>query len=339
MSREKKISIKEIANISGVSVATVSRVINDNGRFSAETKRKVLKVIEETGYETNYIAKSLRMNKSNTIGILVPDISNTFFSNVVQEIESVLFEDGYATIICNTARSKEKEQAYIKMLKSKMIDGLIVISGFSDFETDDLSESLPVVCIDRKIKLNSHTILIESNHYQGGFDATEELITKGSKNNIILTQHNRLSSTVERLSGFKAAQKKYGLPTTDNSIIAIDMNKNHSRSEAIKSALYPRLATEEGISGIFAINDRLAIEAVRVILNFGLKIPSDVKVVGFDDDPISRYCYPPLTTMQHNVGVIASKACQALVGIIQQSTDPLTSHEVVPVKLIRRETT
>lgn len=101
----KKTSIKDIAKLSGVSVATVSRVINNNGRFSEETRKKILDVIEETGYQMNFSAKSLRMNKSFSVGILVPDISNYFFSDVVQKIEEELFELGYSTIICNTGRN------------------------------------------------------------------------------------------------------------------------------------------------------------------------------------------------------------------------------------------
>jgi LacI family transcriptional regulator len=133
----KKISIKDIAQLSGVSVATVSRVINDNGRFSEETRKKVLDVINETGYQMNYSAKSLRMNKSFSIGILVPDISNYFFSDVVQKIEEILFEHGYSTIICNTARNLAKEDAYLQMLESKGVDGIIVISGAEELDFDN----------------------------------------------------------------------------------------------------------------------------------------------------------------------------------------------------------
>ncbi|CRH21139.1 Transcriptional regulator, LacI family (fragment) [Carnobacterium maltaromaticum] len=135
----KNYSIKDIAEIAGVSVATVSRVINDNGRFSEETRKKVLRIIEETGYKMNYSAKNLRMKKSFTIGILVPDISNSFFSEVVQQLEEILFAKGYSTIICNTSRSSEKELAYLRILEGKGIDGLIVISGAEKFEFDSSS--------------------------------------------------------------------------------------------------------------------------------------------------------------------------------------------------------
>lgn len=175
----KKTSIKDIAKLSGVSVATVSRVINNNGRFSEETRKKILDVIEETGYQMNFSAKSLRMNKSFSVGILVPDISNYFFSDVVQKIEEELFELGYSTIICNTGRNIEKETAYLNMLRSKLVDGIIVISGVDEFvfHYDDI----PYICIDREPLKKEKTIVISSNHYQGAFEATESLINNGCK--------------------------------------------------------------------------------------------------------------------------------------------------------------
>ena len=191
----KKYSLKDIAILSGVSVATVSRVINDNGRFSEETRQKVLKVIEETGYKMNYNAKSLRMNRSFSIGILVPDISNYFFSDVVQKIEEILFDKGYSTIICNTARSQAKETAYLKMLEGKGVDGLVVISGAEAFDFDYSSNEkhIPYICIDREPKTREDTVFISSNHYQGAFEATEELIHVGCKHPLIV-MHDRKST-------------------------------------------------------------------------------------------------------------------------------------------------
>ncbi|MDU6792106.1 MAG: LacI family DNA-binding transcriptional regulator, partial [Anaerococcus sp.] len=129
----KTLTIKDIAELADVSVATVSRVINNNGRFSEETRKKVLDIIEKTGYKTNYMAKSLRTNRSYTIGVIVPDISNYFFFSIVEKVEQIMFERNFTTIICNTDRSIKKEKAYLELLESKKIDGLIVISGAENF--------------------------------------------------------------------------------------------------------------------------------------------------------------------------------------------------------------
>ncbi len=336
---KKNVSIKDIAELSGVSVATVSRVINNNGSFSEETRKKVLKVIEETNYETNNVAKSLRMKKSNTIGILVPDISNSFFANVVQEIESYLFEKGYSTIICNTDRNEEKELAYLRTLESKMIDGLIVISGVREFGMKSMNKNIPLVCIDRKPKDGKNTILIESNHYQGGFIATEEMIAKGSKNIAIIIHRDFLSSSQERLNGYKDALRKNNIKFQEENVINITKKKNLTKTESTKEAVLEKF--REGITydGIFALNDRLAIGAIHAALEIGLKIPEDIKIVGFDNDPISRYCYPALSTINQDNLSLAKQACNSLLNLIDDPHMVVEKHQVIPVNFVERETT
>ena len=127
MKKNKKISIKQIAQLSGVSVATVSRVINNNGRFSEETRQRVLDTIKKYDYTTNMAAKSLRVSKSKTIGVIVPDINNLFFAELVLEIENFFFDEGYSVFICNTGQNETKEKEYFKSLDSKMVDGIICI--------------------------------------------------------------------------------------------------------------------------------------------------------------------------------------------------------------------
>ncbi|MGX7420516.1 LacI family DNA-binding transcriptional regulator [Carnobacterium gallinarum] len=336
---KKTVSIKEIAKLSGVSVATVSRVINNNGRFSEETRKKVLKVIKETNYETNSIAKSLRMRKSNTIGILVPDISNSFFANVVQEIESILFEQGYSTIICNTDRNEEKELAYLRMLEGKMIDGLIVISGVKEFGTATMNKTIPLICIDRKPQDTQNTIIIESNHYQGGFIATEELIKQGCKNIAIIIHRDFLSSSKERLAGYKDALKKNNLAFNPDNVIHIKATGNVSRTEIAKQALVERFKQGEFFDGIFALNDRLAIGAIHAAKEYQLNIPVDLKIVGFDNDPISKYCSPTLSTIKQDNRVIAQQACTSLLLAIDTNYAEIEKHQVIPVSLIVREST
>jgi len=338
MSR-KNISIKEIAKLSGVSVATVSRVINNNGRFSEDTRQKVLNIIEETAYETNNVAKSLRMNKSNAIGILIPDISNSFFASVVQKLESYLFIEGYSTIICNTARSKEKELAYLKTLESRMIDGLFVVSGVEEFENENLINRIPVVCIDRKPKDNQTTVLIQSDNYTGGFIATERLIQRGCKNIALLTHRESISSFKNRRKGFSDALEKHGFDFNAKNFIEINTANYNSSTEATKDTLLEMFKNNLTYDGIFALNDKLAVGAIEAISELGLKIPKDVKVIGFDNDPISKYCYPKLTTIKQDTSELARQSCIALLNLINKNHSIIEKHQLVPVELIVRETT
>ncbi|HAO5848571.1 TPA: LacI family transcriptional regulator, partial [Listeria monocytogenes] len=289
-------SIKDIAKLSGVSVATVSRVINDNGRFSEETREKVLAVIKETNYQMNFSAKSLRMNKSFSVGILVPDISNYFFSSVVQQIEAILFDQGYSTIICNTGRNLDKEMAYLNMLESKMVDGLIVISGADEFgfKYTNAENGIPYVCIDRQPKDKKDTIFISSNHYQGAFEATEALIHAGVKSPVIFMHSRQSSSAKERLKGFQDALKKNNIRyDPDVSKFTVDLQIHNYQKSII--TFVNEVTT---MDGIFAINDNIALELLNLLPTIGKKIPNDIKVIGFDDTPQCNYTVPKLSSVK-----------------------------------------
>lgn len=336
--KKKNISIKEIADLSGVSVATVSRVINNNGRFSEKTKLKVLRVIEATNYETNTVAKSLRMKKSNTVGILVPDISNAFFSALVQKLESHLFEEGYSTIICNTNRSKEKESAYLKTLESKMVDGLIVISGQKEFAQGSVDRRMPVICIDRKPKDGEGIVLIHSDNYQGGVAATEELIRCGCKKIALLANQTAMSSFKYRREGFMDTLRAHQISVDPVHDVEVAPIAGLSQTEAAKATLLEYFRAGVVYDGIFALNDRLAIGAIEAVLDVGLKIPDDIKIVGFDNDPISKYCHPKLTTIKQNTEGLSQKACVALLTLINgKAVDDM--QQVVPIEFIKRGTT
>lgn len=330
----KKTSIKDIAKLSGVSVATVSRVINDNGRFSEETREKVLAVIKETNYQMNFSAKSLRMNKSFSVGILVPDISNYFFSSVVQQIEAILFDQGYSTIICNTGRNLDKEMAYLNMLESKMVDGLIVISGADEFgfKYTNAENGIPYVCIDRQPKDKKDTIFISSNHYQGAFEATEALIHAGVKSPVIFMHSRQSSSAKERLKGFQDALKKNNIRyDPDVSKFTVDLQIHDYQKSII--TFVNEVTT---MDGIFAINDNIALELLNLLPTIGKKIPNDIKVIGFDDTPQCNYTVPKLSSVKQNIPEIAQITVDNLISIIKNPEQQKQITEIVPVELSLR---
>ncbi|MBC2091796.1 LacI family transcriptional regulator [Listeria welshimeri] len=330
----KKTSIKDIAKLSGVSVATVSRVINDNGRFSEETRQKVLAVIKETNYQMNFSAKSLRMNKSFSVGILVPDISNYFFSSVVQQMEAILFEQGYSTIICNTSRNLDKELAYLNMLESKMVDGLIVISGADEFgfNYSNAENGIPYVCIDRQPKDKKDTIFISSNHYQGAFEATEALIHAGAKSPVIFMHSRQSSSAKGRLKGFQDALKKNNIQMDPElSIFTMDLQKPDYQKNI---ATFVQKAKK--MDGIFAINDHIAIELLNFLPTIGKKIPDDIKLIGFDDTPQCNYTVPKLSSVKQNIPEIAQITVDNLISIIKNPEQQKQITEIVPVELSLR---
>lgn len=334
----KKVSIKDIAELSGVSVATVSRVINNNGRFSEETRKKVLDVIEATGYHMNYSAKSLRMNKSFSIGIIVPEISNFFFADIVQKIEEVLFNKGYSTIICTTARNNEKETAYLHMLEGKGVDGIIVISGAEEFsfERSESTKNIPYICIDREPKEKTDTIFISSNHYQGAFEATEALIEAGCRNPVIAMHQRKSPSSAERENGFFDALKKNSLSfdRTQRKLI-VDIY-----SDTFEEDTKDYFDQHQGIDGIFAINDNIGLELVVLLKKMGYQLPEQIKIIGFDDAPQDKYSVPSLSSVTQNMLEIAKVAVEKLLESINNPhNSDIGQSFLIPVSTVLRDST
>lgn len=325
------VSIKEIAKLSGVSIATVSRVINNNGRFSEETRKKVMDTIKETGYQIDHSAKTFRMKKSFSIGIIVPDITNYFFAKVVENIEKELFKEGYSTIICNTARDTEKEMNYIKMLESKMIDGFIIISGAEEFiiNSNNHSKDIPYVCIDREPSDFSNTVFISSNHYEGAQMATSHVLNNGANYPIFVLHKRHSTSSKERLKGFIDIMKSNNINHA-NSILYLDHNDNQSFSNYIK--------TFKPDAIIFA-NDQLALDYIPIINQLKIKIPEDIQIFGFDDIPACKYIQPSLSTIKQDTNKIAKVASESLLNIIQGNNNVKGDIELINVKKIVRAST
>lgn len=323
----KTLTIKDIAELAGVSVATVSRVINNNGRFSEETRKKVLDIIEKTGYKTNYMAKSLRTNKSYTIGVIVPDISNYFFFSIVEKVEQIMFEKNFTTIICNTDRNLKKEKAYLELLESKKIDGLIVISGAENFAFPQ--NEIPYVCIDREPMDKSKTIFISSNHYKGGYMATKELIKRGAKNPCIIYYNDKATYSKNRISGFEAALKDENLKISKYSKL---------KSDPLSIDMDLKKYLKGKVDSIFAINDNVAMDVLLSLNENNINVPDDIQVIGFDDNINDKYMYPSLSTIRQNVDEIAINSVNALIKLMDNEEKPGKSI-TIDVELVLRNST
>ncbi|WP_195543494.1 LacI family DNA-binding transcriptional regulator [Massiliimalia timonensis] len=336
MRNKKKVSIKDIARLSGVSVATVSRVINHNGRFSEETRKRVEAVIEQYHYTTNMAGKSLRESKTNTIGVIVPDITNELFSQIVLELEKFFFEQGFSVLICNTNEETEKEIAYFRILEAKMVAGIVCISGREDLPQSAEEMGIPIVCIDRKPKGKTDVVYVESDHYLGGYIATETLIQKGCEKILILSKQKALSVNTQRLNGYLDALRHYRLPVREELIVPLD--DDSSNFQEARDRIFYMVKKRVPFDGVFATNDWRAYGALVALQQNGIAVPQQVKIVGFDGTSVSEYCYPPITTIQQNKKELALQAAQILLRMIQ-GEPILQKHFVLPVALIERHTT
>lgn len=336
MKKKANLSIKDIASLAGVSTATVSRVLNDNGRFSEKTREKVMTIVKENGYVTNMAAKSLRVSKSKSIGLIVPNINNEWFSAIALEVENYFFKRDYSVFICNTSQDEEKEIAYFKSLDSKMVDGIISISGREEIPTDFINRDIPIVCIDRKPADHSGVYYVESNHYSGGYLATEELIKNGCKRIAIVSRKNSLSVNNQRMLGYLQALKDYNLEIDPDLQILLNTTSNNYES----SIAATEKMIDDGLQfdGVFATNDWRAYGVIMGLANKNISVPEQVKIVGFDDNSIANMLTPKLSSIRQNTKGIAQTASDILMNLMQKTEVQIENKRVIfPVEVIQRE--
>ena len=317
-----------------VSVATVSRVINDNGRFSEETRQRVLKVIKESGYVANMAARSLRSSKSRNIGMIVPDISNDFFSAIALHTERFLAGKGYSVFVCNSGNDPERELNYLRTLTSKLVDGIICISGLDILDDDVLPARIPVVCIDRYPKNERVIPRVSSDDVAASRMATEHLIAGGCRSILFISSYTARYSRQDRFNGYSQALEAHGLPVDERNLSYVT-GEQPSMVEA--EAFVSECLRERGLDfdGIFAASDHTAVGALRALQKAGVDVPGKVKLVGFDDSIYARLTTPQITSVQRHTDQLARKGCEVLLQMLAGETPPLAT--IIPTELVVRE--
>ena len=323
------IGIKKIAELANVSIATVSKVINGKDEnISEATKNRILKIVEEEGYIPNGVAKSLKMKRTKTIGVIVPDIMNMFYSELVRGAEDIAEKMGYSIIICNTDNNILKEEKYIQILQEKMVDGIILASTENGFEKSLAKCTIPVVLVDREINLHEKAGRILVNNEESAFTATDFLIKNGCKNiGFISSGHNNKPS-LDRLNGYIR-----GLREND---IYFDKDKVYQNNYTIETGYkgINILLDRTTLDGIFCGNDLIAIGAIKAIKEKNIIIPQQMKVIGFDDILISKYIEPPLTTMKQPTYKMGEESVRMLIDLICNKKVEKTI--ILKTELIRR---
>ncbi|MNJ41956.1 Catabolite control protein A [compost metagenome] len=325
------VSIKDVAKHAGVSVATVSRVLNNSGYVGEDTRKKVEKTIKELNYKPNEVARSLFKKQSNTIGLIVPDIMNPFFPELARAVEDTAIKLGYNVILCNSDGDGEKEQNYLDVLQQQYVNGIIVSSNtLTATQIERLN--IPVVSIDRVISKGLPTIVVENK--KGAMIATRYLQSKGCSR----IGHIRGNSTVvnaeERAEGYKEIVGKE--PWFKESFI---VDGKYDMQSSIEATL-ELLNKHPEIDGIFAANDIMAIGAIKAVYQLGKKVPEDIAIIGFDGIGLSKATTPELTTVVQPIYEMGEKATTMLVSLMeQQQPADKEIYKILDVKLIEREST
>lgn len=332
MEGNKRVSIIDVANKAGVSIATVSRVINRNGGYSKETEERVRRTIEECGFTPNVNAIGLRTNRSNSIGVIVPDITNEFFAKIIRELDSFLLCRHYSLLVCNSNEDYKLENSHIKALSEKHVDGIIYISGQNEIKKRNEIKNLPVVYIDRAPR--NAEVLILSDNEMGGYLAGSELIKKGCKS-ILFLRDIRFASTIRsRKEGYIRALQENGMVFSEE----LEMCCFPEYGEA--KSVMERLLREKGcfFDGIFATNDMMALACVNALTEGGIKVPDEIKVVGFDNISLTQFTSPQISTISQDTRMLALGAGETILRMIDHE-EIKEKRTIIPVTLIVRGTT
>ncbi|PFG45831.1 LacI family transcriptional regulator [Vibrio sp. ES.051] len=325
-------TIKDVARLAGVSTTTVSHVINKT-RFVAETtQEKVMKAVDELNYAPSAVARSLKCNSTRTIGMLVTQSTNLFFSEVIDGVESYCYRQGYTLILCNTGGIYEKQRDYIRMLAEKRVDGILVMC--SDL-TEELKQMLdrhadiPKVVMDWGPE-SSQADKIMDNSEEGGYIATKHLIDNGHTDIACLSGHFEKLACQERIAGFRRAMTEAKLPINEDWIL----EGNFECDTAVLVA-EQITAMDKRPTAVFCFNDTMALGLMSRLQQNGIKVPDDVSVIGYDNIELAEYFSPPLTTIHQPKRRVGKNAFEILLERIKDKEHEKRVFEMQPELVIR----
>jgi len=324
-------TIKDVAKKAGVSVATVSYVINGTRNVAPETAARVRAAMEELSYHPNAVAQSLRTRTTHVIGAVISDISNPFFATLIRGAEDCARENGYSLLICNTSEKLENELVYLQLLSRKRVDGMIIApTGKNDGLIKDLIErGMQIVFIDRKVEGVAAPAVLSENE-EGAYQATRYLIEQGHRKIGIVLGLPHVSTTTERLHGYERALAEAGI-AADPSLIVY----GHSQVEGARKASVTLLDRADRPSAVFATNNLMTIGLMMAIHDLELRCPQDVSVIGFDDFDWAAAFNPPLTTVAQDPYLIGERAVEILFANLNQHNRS-TVEVRIPTRFLRR---
>jgi LacI family transcriptional regulator len=334
MNKKKEPTIHDIARELNISASTVSRALQNNPRISLKTKEKVLSTVDSMGYRPNTLASNLRNKKSNTIGIVVPLINRHFFSSVISGVEEVAFKAGYTVVIAQSNDLAKKEIAIVQSMFANRVDGLIISIAMEPTDYEHLKifkkKNIPLVFFDRVV-LEIETDNIVVNDFMGGIHVTQHLIDQGYKRIAHMAGPQNLMTYFDRKKGYMMALIKNGI-TFDESLVVTNSLTASDGVEAIE--LLMNLTNPP--DAIFCGNDTTALSSMIYLREKGLRIPEDIGIVGFSNEPFSRVVSPSISTIAQPGFLIGKKAAELILNQIEHKEKSFTKW-IMPTELIVRE--
>jgi len=333
------VTIKDLAKELNISPSTISRALKDHPDISPQTKKVVKALAEKLNYRPNLLAQGLRNSKTNTIGIIIPEFIHFFFSTIVSGIEDIAYSKGYNVILCQSAETYEREVTDTKALWNSRVDGMLVsiskeTTNYNHFQ-ELLNEGLPMVFFDRVTnELNASQVIVDD--YLGAYNAVEFLISKGCKKIVHLAGPKNLEISKNRLNGYKDCLEKYNIPFDDDLVVRCPKG-TYEESKRFTNII---LNNHTDIDGVFGCNDMAALGAILAVKEKGIKIPDEIKIIGFSDWQLSNLIEPRLSTVSQAGFEMGQAAATILIDEIEAEEDKVVHvKKVISTKLIERDTT
>ncbi|WP_409304223.1 LacI family DNA-binding transcriptional regulator [Peribacillus sp. SCS-155] len=323
-------TIKDVAKKANVSIATVSRILNNQTGFSEKTKKKVLQVIEELGYHPNAVARGLVNKRTHTIGVLVPALSSMFVTGVLSGIEKAANEAGSSIIVCHTESKGGKTMNYLQLLNEKRIDGIIFTSEILKDEYYEFISKMGIPMVLLATKSPKHSVpYVKVDDLRAAYTATEYLLKKGhTKIGMISGDEQDIIAGIPRIEGFKNALEDYGITADDNNIVT---SRGFGFFDGVEGSK-KLLQQSPDITAIFAASDEIAIGALSSAYQMGIKVPDELSIMGYDNLSLAEMSIPPLTTVAQPLVEMGEKAAKMVFTMLdsdQQVESIIMPHEVV----------
>ncbi|MBV8380336.1 MAG: LacI family DNA-binding transcriptional regulator [Paucibacter sp.] len=327
-------TIKDVAALAGVSFTTVSHVLNETRPVSAEARARVLAAVEEIGYLPSAVARSLRKSETKIVGVLVPNVQNPFFAELVCGVEACCRQAGYSVLICNSDNDPRHQQDYMRTLLEKRVDGLLLSSAGDDEALARIFKMarVPAVTVDRLVP-GVRGDRVSVNNQEGARLAVEHLISLGHRRIACISGPREFEVSRERVEGWRRALADAGIEADESLVVERDFS-----SPGGYAATRELLRGGHGITAVFASNDMMAVGALRAAAELGVRLPQQLSVIGFDDIELSRYVFPALSTAGVSIRELGAEAGRVLIGRIENSTAALRDIQLTPSLVVREST-
>ncbi|UOR13189.1 LacI family DNA-binding transcriptional regulator [Halobacillus amylolyticus] len=327
-------TIEDVAKLAGLSRTTVSRVINDQPYVTEEKKKRIIHAMKDLGYVPNSSARRLRSQRTETIAVLLPRVTNPFFGHLIESLEKEASKSGYQVIVCQTHDKKQKEIDYLQLLKTKQVDGIVMASLTNDWEdVEPYLTSGPIVLCNEYMPINGVS-MIHIDHRQAAYESTVHLIHQGCKHLAYASGGHKTYLASERKAGFLVALAEYDLPFEMGMEIdwALDVSDGQKVFQFLKE-------NHPHVDGIFTGSDEVAAGIIYAASQSNWTIPNDLAVIGFDNQMLSLLMVPAVTTVEQPIEEMAAKTVEVLVRKMSDKRSCQNSCFIYPYQLIIRDST